>query len=45
MDKRVIIRLGHGYFQGGGRTSAGYMPDDRCTHCVLARFNRRKNEL
>lgn len=43
MCKRVIVRLGHGYFQGGGRTSAGYMSDNRRAYRVLARFNRRKN--
>ena len=43
MCKRVIVRLGHGYFKGGGRTPAGYMPDNRRAYRVLARSYRRKN--
>lgn len=42
MCKRVIVRLGHGYFQGG-RPPAGYMSDNRRAYRVLAHFNRRKN--
>lgn len=43
MCEKVMVRLGHGYYKGGGKTVAGYMSDNRRAYGVLARFNRRKN--
>nr|DAU13460.1 MAG TPA: terminase subunit [Caudoviricetes sp.] len=35
-----MIRLSHGYFQGGGTNSTAIITDNRRTCCLLARFNR-----
>lgn len=43
-ENKVMIRLSHGYYVGGGKTFTEYLPDDRHAYCVLARFDRRKTE-
>jgi hypothetical protein len=39
--EKVMIRIAHGYFDGGGISISASMPNDRCAYSLLARIDRR----